>query len=163
MSSRRKQYTRTELLFRLLAQTIKRDGEGCWEWTGYTKNGYGVISLNDAHAYLHRLSWRLHRGPIPEGLSVLHRCDNKRCVRPDHLFVGTQQDNVDDMHAKERHVDPPIFRGTENAKATKEFDDVEHARSLRASGLTQRAVADLLGVSQSTVWRWIHRATRVQS
>lgn len=81
--------------------------DGCWDWNGATRNGYGVIGRGariDGLVYAHRLSWELNRGPIPEGLCVLHTCDNRRCTRPDHLFLGTKLDNNRDMAAKGRHV-----------------------------------------------------------
>lgn len=73
---------------------------GCWIWTGRVmeRNGYGTLGRNLAH----RISWKLHSGPIPKGLYVLHRCDVSCCVNPEHLFLGTQLDNVRDMMAKGR-------------------------------------------------------------
>lgn len=77
-------------------------GDDCWLWTGavagYPGNDYGAFNKGKAH----RFSWELHRGPIPAGLFVLHKCDVTRCVRPDHLFLGTQKDNMQDMVAKGR-------------------------------------------------------------
>lgn len=77
----------------------------CWEWTAAAnRQGYGKFK---ARSYVlvpaHRHSWELANGPIPAGMYVCHRCDNPRCVRPDHLFLGTHQDNVTDMMAKGRH------------------------------------------------------------
>lgn len=76
----------------------------CWNWIGCLNNkGYGEFRVWKTWSeYAHRFSWALHFGPIPNGLKVLHRCDNPRCVRPDHLFLGTQADNVADMLAKGR-------------------------------------------------------------
>lgn len=91
----------------------------CWVWTGaVTKHvGHGVIALGaraEGTAKTHRVSYELHFGPIPKDVSVelcvLHHCDNRRCVRPDHLFLGTDADNVRDMLAKGRAVFPPVRR-----------------------------------------------------
>lgn len=76
---------------------------GCWLWTGTRDEyGYGVVWANDSRNTAHRYSYRLHFGNIPDGLCVLHRCDNRVCVRPDHFFLGTNQDNMNDMVAKQR-------------------------------------------------------------
>ncbi len=82
---------------------------GCWLWVGaYHKTGYGLIS-SDAderkrrkNILTHRAVWTVVNGDIPDGLFVLHRCDNPPCVNPSHLFLGTQRDNIADMHAKGR-------------------------------------------------------------
>ena len=79
---------------------IPEPNSGCWLWVaGRMSNGYGGVMGNGAH----RTSWELYRGAIPEGLSVLHKCDVKICVNPDHLFLGTQADNLADMRGKNRH------------------------------------------------------------
>lgn len=82
--------------------------DSCWLWLG-TRNrrsGYGRFRLNGRLLAAHRVAWEFEFDPIPDGMNVLHRCDNPPCVRPSHLFLGTQQDNVDDMVAKGRdHFD----------------------------------------------------------
>lgn len=92
----------------------KREPDGCWEWQGNVlSDGYGSIRMPGAQGQpvkAHRYSWELHHGPIPEGVLVLHRCDNQRCVRPDHLFLGSQSDNMQDMHNKRRHSTSPKRR-----------------------------------------------------
>lgn len=77
----------------------------CWLWTGARSGaGYGQIGINDVRIFTHRFSWELHHGPIPAGLFVCHHCDNPPCVRPDHLFLGTPQDNMVDKIRKGRHL-----------------------------------------------------------
>ncbi len=78
-------------------------GEGCWEWIGH-KNpaGYGIAFHEGKQKLAHRIVWMTEHGQIPAGMQVCHRCDNPSCVRPDHLFLGTNMDNARDMAAKGR-------------------------------------------------------------
>lgn len=95
---------------------VSRVENGCWEWqwSVFKQTGYGQFALDaKTPVNAHRMSWELVNGTIPSDLSVLHRCDNRKCVNPEHLFLGTQQDNVVDMVKKKRHV------GTKGWKASK--------------------------------------------
>jgi hypothetical protein len=90
------------LLRRFYAKFLIADG--CWEWAASLNDaGYGQMSVNGVPDRAHRISWHIHRGEIPDGLFVLHKCDNRRCVKPDHLFLGTHADNMRDMSRKGRH------------------------------------------------------------
>lgn len=76
---------------------------GCWLWTGsWTGNGYGCFWSGSRRYRAHRFSYEVACGPIPRGLGVLHKCDVRFCVNPDHLFIGTKQDNSTDMRIKAR-------------------------------------------------------------
>ncbi len=98
--------------------TISRDGTPCWEWLAGTSSGYGTFRLDSKQDRTHRISWLIHYGFIPEGLWVLHKCDNRRCVKPIHLFLGTRADNVKDAFNKGRLVVPrPDNSGQNNGRA----------------------------------------------
>lgn len=85
---------------------VDKSGD-CWEWTACrTRAGYGQFKSDGRLHRAHRLAWALTNGPIPEGKHVLHRCDNPGCVNPDHLFLGSHQDNMDDMSNKGRRKNP---------------------------------------------------------
>lgn len=95
-------------LVRTFRQKIDRSGgaDVCWPWTGPRKRSYGSFKVNDCGrrrvGRAHRLAWTLANGPIPDGLCILHRCDNPPCCNPSHLFLGTQLDNIRDRDAKGR-------------------------------------------------------------
>lgn len=118
----------------------------CWLWTaGCDTHGYGRTRDDDNRDIgAHRASFLLAYGHIPDGLRVLHRCDNPSCVRPDHLFIGTQQDNVRDCIAKGRH-----------SKLTPE--QVTQIRQSLASGVSQLALSRAFNVKPTTICDIAHR------
>ena len=108
------------------------DSPGCWLWTGArTTTGYGHMEVGYSYEKAHRVSYELHRGRIPTGLSVLHRCDVRTCVRPDHLFLGSQGDNVRDAVRKGRLCG---IRGEENARSKLSDHDALEIRRRYARG-----------------------------
>lgn len=89
---------------RLDHRSIRDPNTGCILWTASrTTNGYGGLNYGGRHLQAHRASWIAHRGPIPKGLLVCHRCDVRTCINPDHLFLGTQKENMADKVAKQGH------------------------------------------------------------
>lgn len=85
-------------------KSFEKSNSGCWLWIKTLSNkGYGVTTAKGKRYLAHRLSWILHNGDIPGRLCILHKCDTPACVNPDHLFLGTQSDNMRDMHRKERN------------------------------------------------------------
>lgn len=104
----RKKRGRDRAIFRFFSRTNKGSNRlGCWEWIGtITNEGYGVFGAEGGFSSAHRFSWKIHYGDIPDGLLVLHKCDNRRCVNPEHLFLGTQSDNMRDKIAKGRRRVP---------------------------------------------------------
>ncbi len=137
--------TPEQVAARFWSKVAKFEGDECWLYTGQPhKDGYGEFYINDARGKVlaHRFSWELTFGS-PGKWFVLHTCDNPACVNPNHLDLGTQQDNMADKMSKGRHP-----RGTVvyNAKLTE--DDV---REIRSSTLKGVELAELFGISQKTV------------
>ncbi len=125
--------------------------DGCWLWTGCIKrDGYGKVRISQRSFIAHRVSWELSFGAIPDFLHVLHRCDNPACVRPEHLFLGTQRDNVADMDAKGRRGEVNM-RGERHPQARLTEADVRLIRSslehrsvlARRFGVTGQAITDV--------------------
>lgn len=100
----KKKFEKTPIETRYWRHVVKRSGNKCWSWIGASdRHGYGA--LNDGNGTpkkAHRISWEIHFGAIPDGLGVLHKCDNPECSNPDHLFLGTQKHNALDMSNKGR-------------------------------------------------------------
>lgn len=125
--------------------------DDCWIWTGgKTYGGYGVFCLDGQMRRAHRIAWIITNGPIPDGMEVLHRCDNPPCVNPAHLCLGTHQDNMDDMARKGRgnHFGT---RGEQNGKARLTTRDIRLIREMVGSGMTHKAAARQFGVARTTV------------
>lgn len=123
---------------------------GCWEWQASTfKTGYGAFSVGRRMKYAHRLSYRMFFGE-PGELFVCHHCDNRKCVNPAHLFLGTPKDNTDDMRRKGREENPPVHVGESHPRAIITAEDVREIRRLSAEGLSAPKIAARFGLKSST-------------
>jgi len=133
---------------RLWSRVVKTDE--CWLWTGtITTSGYGQLSRGrhaEGYVAAHRLAWELTHGPVPTGLWVLHHCDVRNCVRPDHLFLGTTTDNMRDMAQKGRQRGHPPFKTHILSREYLVREYFQRGRSsvdiAREHGLSSRAVRD---------------------
>jgi hypothetical protein len=133
---------------------------GCWNWTRSVNHGYGQIWFNGVRWIASRLAWVLTYGPIENSKHfVLHRCDNPRCVRPDHLFLGTQTQNLHDMRLKKRGATPPHRRGCFNNKTRFADDDVRAIRARYANGDSLRVLGKAYRVWHTTIADIVHRKT----
>ncbi len=121
----------------------------CWEWSAScNKCGYGAIGVGNRVLRAHRAIWIATNGHTD--FLVLHKCDNRKCVRLEHLFVGTQLDNVIDMVKKGRHKNT-AFIGEDNSQAKLSCDKVKAIKSMLALGISQMDVARKFGVSNSAI------------
>ncbi len=131
---------------------VDTSGE-CWVWTGArTTAGYGEFYVDGGMVYAHRWSSELADGPIPAGLFVLHHCDNRACVRPDHLFRGTAQDNTDDMWRKGRARPRRFPRGIDHPVAKLSDAQVAEIRQRRSHGESRLTIAADFGITPSYVY-----------
>lgn len=134
--------------------------DGCWLWTAsLNKGGYGQLSIGHAMPRVaHRVSWEINVGPIPDGMCVLHKCDVRNCVRPDHLFIGTQLENIEDARLKGR-----VARGPQKSDTKLKEADVKKIRELIAEGETNVSIAKMFSVERNnircirngTIWAWV--------
>lgn len=134
---------------------------GCWLWTGPSTKGYGTFSVSGKLVYAHRHSWTIHRGEIPNGAHVLHKCDTPLCVNPDHLFIGNNLLNVADKVAKGRQarglkhseaVKKTALRGERNPKHKLTESDVLEIRQLHSTGtIGFKKLGKHFGVAYQTI------------
>lgn len=142
----------TEVKERFWSKVAVGRKQDCWEWLA-AKNykGYGRFRLDGRRVGAHRVAYEFAGGSVPEGLCVCHICDNRSCVNPGHLFIGTVADNNADMAAKGR---APC--GEEHGRAKLTEAQVKEIRTRCKSGESQNAVAKDFAVSQSAVWLIFH-------
>ena len=138
---------------------VDKSGE-CWVWTAYCDaNGYGHLSVGTKMPRAHRVSWTIHNGPIPEGICVLHTCDNPPCVRPDHLWLGSRGDNSLDMKMKGRGR-TKYQRGEANDYSKLTETNVLEIRHRYAQGnVSQYQLAREIGVCVATICHIVNRIT----
>jgi hypothetical protein len=115
-------------LERFWSKVNKRDENQCWNWESRRRrDGYGDIRWNGSHQLAHRVSWEIHCGPIPDDMCILHKCDNRSCVNPHHLFLGTRGDNNRDRENKGRGNQP---KGEQSGRVKLTWKQVHEIRYL---------------------------------
>ena len=141
----------THTLKRLLAKTdIPDNPDACWNWTG-AHGRYGRMNINGKRMATHRVSYELHIGKIPDGLHVLHHCDNGLCINPKHLFVGTHSDNIKDAYSKGRVIIPDN-KGERHGKSRLNEKQVIEIRRLYATGdYTYKKIGTMFNVHINTI------------
>lgn len=127
--------------------------ETCWLWTaGKDKDGYGKFRVSKKHYRAHRFSWELHFGPVPLATSVLHKCDNPPCVNPDHLFLGSNADNMADRDRKGRQA-----FGERQGGAVLTDSKVSSIRTMYGTGkFLQKDLARMFGISTAQMGKIVN-------
>jgi len=150
-----------KMVARFYAKVNQDAPNDCWEWTAHcNEHGYGRMKIDGKHQLAHRVSWLIHNGTIPDiagsdcrGTCVLHHCDNRKCVNPDHLFLGTHKDNLTDMANKGRSV-PVVGDAHVFSKLTyKKVQEIIYKDQF----FSQRILASEYGVSQRTIGNIVNR------
>jgi hypothetical protein len=129
----------------------KLDSSICWEWIGAkSKSGYGQLGVEGKPKLAHRISYEIYKGEIPNDLFVCHKCDNRKCVNPDHLFLGTRSDNMIDMYLKDRHV----TKGESNGSSKLVESDI---LDIRKSDKSQKELMLIYNISKSQINKIINK------
>lgn len=152
-----------DLRDRFLEKFVCGGVDDCWEWKAFIHpSGYGMINsgVDRGRKMLlaHRVSWEVFNGDIPLGMLVCHKCDNRICVNPSHLFLGTFQENIDDRDKKNRGRIPDNS-GENHGMSKLKTSDVLFIRSVTHSRKAAREISKKLGVSSGTIWGvWTRRS-----
>jgi hypothetical protein len=161
-----KGFVKVPLEKRFWSKVNKNAPNGCWEWTGSNTHGYGQIWVNGRLHRANRVSYEIHFGEIPDGLFVCHKCDNPACINPDHLFLGTNSDNMKDcslkgrigfqkypwiIHLKKKHTS----KGEKHSQAKLKEDQVVQMRRLFNDGMSIKNIAAIYKINPSHVGKII--------
>lgn len=139
------------LALQVIEDKIVPNDTGCWIFIGNRDSGsYGRVRWNGPMTYVHRIYWEAHKGPIPEKMMVLHKCDNPSCCNPEHLFLGNNTDNMLDMHAKGRGND---FRGENHPLASLRTGQVVEIIQLLKEGLSYSKIGKQYNISITAVYK----------
>ncbi len=140
--------------FEFWLRVEQRNPDQCWLWSGSkTKDGYGQFGGRRRRVYAHRFSWELHNGPIPKGMNILHECDQTNCVNPNHLFLGTQADNVRDMIKKSRQA-----VGEQLPQSILSESDVKEIRRLHATNrFSLSRLGKMFNTVHTNIWHIVNR------
>lgn len=145
------------LFKRFIEKVDVADGDACWKWTAAVRgnSGYGAFKIGGRLESAHVISYRLYKGDYPAGLDVMHSCDNRLCVNPNHLSVGTRSQNMKDCYMRGRMSMESLF----NRANRKVFPvDVAWAIAVMSGGMSLREAAKQLGVSHSVLGTHVRRS-----
>jgi len=128
---------------------------GCWEWEAkLMQSGYGGFYIDGKTTTAHRAGWILFKGDVPKTIEVCHKCDNPKCVNPDHMFLGTHEENMKDAWRKERFSNRKIQRGEEVGTSKLTNNDVLEIRKLHSGdNKTMGEIAAIFDVTKGTIWK----------
>jgi hypothetical protein len=146
-------------------ENVNQKENSCWEWTAGLRNGYGNFSYKGKDKYAHRISYMLFKNEAPDNKYVCHHCDNPKCVNPDHLFLGTQKDNMRDSNIKKRDKWSAETRrkvmpdGTYHNQKFKP-DEIRYIRSeYQKDGVTLKKLANEFNTDKKAISRIVNYKT----
>lgn len=131
--------------------------DGCWEWRGTTNKGYGRLHWKSKTTAAHRVAYELRNGEIQGDAQVLHKCDNRLCCNPDHLYLGTHADNMRDMRERSRSA-----RCEANSQAKLTLEQARKIRQEYFGRIPQKQIAEIFNVSQHAISQIVRNLSYVE-